>query len=257
MLLLVSGFTEASSYINISSKEALQIGVKIWYNESGGTVNGLTAWNEGEDFASMGIGHFIWYPRNHAQTFSESFPALIKYMEARGVVVPYWLQGDQVPDCPWRNRAEFMRAFHTQRMTELRQFLLDTIPWQAEFMVYRMENALPRMLASVPPEERSYIRQQFYRIATHPQGIYALVDYVNFKGIGASPYHDYQTQSQGWGLLQVLEQMQYAPEYFTTLQAFAWAADQVLTQRVVNNTTERDESQWLAGWRNRLRTYLD
>ena len=37
-------------------------GMKIWQNESGATVSGLTHWNEGEEFPSLGIGHFIWYP---------------------------------------------------------------------------------------------------------------------------------------------------------------------------------------------------
>src|SRR5262245_43382547 len=43
---------------NLSSAEAMRIGRKIWQNECNGTVAGLTAWNSGENFASLGIGHF-------------------------------------------------------------------------------------------------------------------------------------------------------------------------------------------------------
>ena len=39
-----------------------RIGKRIWSNECNGTVDGLTSWNTGENFASLGIGHFIWYP---------------------------------------------------------------------------------------------------------------------------------------------------------------------------------------------------
>ena len=99
-----------SQPLHISRDEALKIGVKIWYNESGGTVSGLTAWNEGERFASLGIGHFTWSPSNQYGHIQESFPRLIKYLERHGITIPSWLQGDYVPPCPWRNRAEFMRA---------------------------------------------------------------------------------------------------------------------------------------------------
>ncbi len=241
--------------IKISHEEALEIGVKIWYNECGGTVSGLTSWSYGENFASLGIGHFIWYPYNENQTFSESFPALLHYMEQHGIAVPQWLQGNWSPYCPWNNRLEFLTAENSARMIELREFLLSTIPIQTQFMISRMEMALPRMLASMPPTERPYIRDQFYRIAATPVGVYALVDYVNFKGIGVS-LNDYY-DPQGWGLAQVIEEMKYAPGDMTTMQAFTWAANQVLTRRVVNALPRHDYTIWLDGWRNRLRTYLE
>jgi len=51
-----------SSGIAVNRADSLAIGRKIWQNECAGTVEGLTSWNKGEDFASLGIGHFIWYP---------------------------------------------------------------------------------------------------------------------------------------------------------------------------------------------------
>ena len=40
----------------------------------------LTHWNEGEDFPSLGIGHFIWFPEGVDAPFDEQFPALISYL---------------------------------------------------------------------------------------------------------------------------------------------------------------------------------
>ena len=246
-------FAQPYYSINISHKEALKIGVKIWYNESGGIVAGLTTWNRSENFASVGIGHFIWYPANTRRYFSESFPHLIKFMQAKGVTVPYWLQGQATLTCPWPNRIDFLRAQYSPEMVELRQFLLETISWQADYMAYRLEAALPKILRRVPQVERPYIIKTFMQIASTSQGVYALVDYVNFKGEGISFKKNYRTQ--GWGLLQVLEQMRNAPETMSTLRAFAWSANQVLTRRVDQSSPWRNEAHWLPGWRKRLRTY--
>ena len=38
------------------------IGSRIYKNEALGKPEYLTHWNEGEDFPSLGIGHFIWRP---------------------------------------------------------------------------------------------------------------------------------------------------------------------------------------------------
>ena len=62
--------------IELSDAQALEIGRRIWKNESGATVKGLTAWNTGEEFASLGIAHFIWYPEGKQGPFEESFPKL-------------------------------------------------------------------------------------------------------------------------------------------------------------------------------------
>lgn len=252
--LLFSMIAGAES-IHISTEEALEIGVKIWYNECSGSANGLTSWSDGENFASLGIGHFLWYPYGRPRVYSESFPELLKFMEQHGAIVPRWLQGNWTPYCPWNNREEFLAAQNNWRMIELRRFLLSTIPLQAEFMVDRMESSLPRMIMSVSPEERPYVQMQLYRIAQTPLGIYALVDYVNFKGAGVTPQGTYD--AQGWGLLTVIEHMKYAPPYLSPLQQFVWSADRVLTQRVMREPLYRHDWLWLAGWRNRLRTYLD
>lgn len=244
----------AQNLIHITPQEALEIGVKIWYNECAGTVSGLTSWNNGENFASVGIGHFIWYPYGKPHVYSDSFTGLLRYMEQRGVIVPAWLQGNWTPYCPWNNREEFLEAQNSMQLVELRQFLVRTIPIQTEFMIGRMEASLPRMIDSMPPEERPYIREQIARIAATPLGIYALVDYVNFKGAGVTIRGTYD--DQGWGLLEVLENMKYAPPYMSEQQKFVWSANAVLTRRVRGEPPYRHDWQWLDGWRNRLKTYL-
>ena len=109
-----------------------------------------------------------------------------------------------------------------------------------------------KMLATAPVSERERIKANFYRVAGERLGLYALMDYVNFKGEGVSPAERYR--GQGWGLLQVLETM---PAAGLPLSGFAKAADQVLTRRVSNSPPARNEAKWLPGWRNRLETYLD
>ncbi len=43
----------------LSPDQLQRVGQRIWQNECSGTIDGLTSWNSGEDFASLGIGHFI------------------------------------------------------------------------------------------------------------------------------------------------------------------------------------------------------
>ncbi len=63
MWLLTFGHTIAHAQaIQISDTQALSAGKRLWRNECAGTVEGLTSWNTGEAFASLGIGHYIWYP---------------------------------------------------------------------------------------------------------------------------------------------------------------------------------------------------
>lgn len=235
------------SQLQISEKTARSVGQRIWQNECAGTVDGLTSWNKGEDFASLGIGHFIWYPKGQEGPFTESFPQLIRYFQETGVEVPEWLL--KTRDCPWNTRAEFMEEFNGPRLTSLRALLKNTIAQQAHFAALRLEAALPKMLEEAPKDERRAIANRFYTLSKQPQGLYALIDYVNFKGEGISRTERYQ--GQGWGLLQVLE----GTADPATPKGFAASARRVLSRRVENAPADRNEKKWLAGWHNRTRTY--
>ena len=252
-LACVAALPQTLPAISLTHSEALEIGKKIWQNECNGTVAGLTSWNEGENFASLGIGHFIWYPKGQRGPFEESFPKLVSFIAKRGAKLPGLLLGTGERPCPWNSRAEFLDAQHTPEMRQLRQFLADTVDLQTEFLISRLQNALPKMLAEAAPSDRANVQQQFERLASTPQGCYALVDYVNFKGEGV--LHTERYQGQGWGLLQVLENMHGTSVGTAAVDEFARSAKAILTRRVQNAPAQRRESRWLSGWLQRVNSY--
>ena len=234
--------------VDISSTDAQRIGKRIWQNECGGTISGLTSWNVGENFASLGIGHFIWYPKGQRGPFDESFPKLIRFVSAHGAKLPQFLLPGHNTFCPWNSRAEFQQDIDSPKMKQLRQFLVDTIDLQAQFLIARLQDALPKMMAQA--SDRENVQRQFDRVASSPQGCYALVDYVNFKGEGTLPTERYH--GEGWGLLQVLENMHGTQ---SALDEFAASAKTVLRRRVANSPPERGEARWLSGWLARVDGY--
>ena len=245
----VGSAVAGESGIRIGDAEAESIGKKIWRNECAGTRDGLTSWNKGEDFPSLGIGHFIWYPAGKRGPFKESFPGLVQFLQLQGVRLPAWLTAAKA--CPWPDRASFMADFHGPKLTGLRDLLASTVGQQARYAALRLEDALPEMLEAAPASERGKIRANFYRVANSPGGLYALMDYVNFKGEGTLPTERYQ--GQGWGLLQVLAGMS---DEGSPAASFSRSADRVLTRRVELAPPARGERKWLPGWRNRLATYV-
>ncbi|MDQ3199264.1 MAG: hypothetical protein M3Q46_08795 [Verrucomicrobiota bacterium] len=242
----------ASAGLSLSHQEALRIGRKVWQNECGGSVAGLTSWNTGENFASLGIGHFIWYPAGVRGPFEESFPAFIRYVEKRGAKLPDLLLGRNGTDCPWNSRAEFLAAGSSAKMKNLQIFLVDTIDLQADFLVERLRAALPKMLQAAAPAEREKIEQRFNRLANRAQGCYALIDYVNFKGEGVLATERYE--GRGWGLLQVLEGMS-DESGASPVGEFADSAERVLRERVKKSPPARNEKRWLEGWLRRVNSY--
>ena len=249
-LACATGAFAAESGIRISDAEAESIGKKIWRNECAGTRDGLTSWNKGEDFPSLGIGHFIWYPAGRRGPFKESFPGLVEFLQSQGVRLPGWLT--TAKGCPWPDRASFVADFDGAKLSGLRDLLASTVGLQARYAALRLESALPKMLQAAPAPGRNEIRANFYRVANSPGGLYALMDYVNFKGEGTSPSERYQ--GEGWGLLQVLAGM--SGEGSPTA-AFSRSADRVLARRVELSPSARGEKKWLPGWRNRVATYAD
>jgi hypothetical protein len=235
----------------LSAADARSIGHKIWQNECAGTIAGLTSWNPGEDFASLGIGHFIWYPAGKQGPFDESFPKLVAFMTARGAKLPKMLASSADMHCPWRSRSDFVLAQQTPDMKQLREFLAETVDLQTQFMVNRLDASLAKMLAETSPSNRNQVRERFDQLAGSARGCYALIDYVNFKGEGVLPTERYG--GQGWGLLQALEQMREGKG--DPVREFSEAAAAVLTQRVKNAPLNRHESRWLSGWIRRVNSY--
>jgi hypothetical protein len=239
-----------ASALNISHADALRIGKKIWQNECNGTISGLTSWNAGENFASLGIGHFIWYPKDARGPFEESFPKMVSFVSSHGAKLPQFLLAPRELVCPWNSRTEFLHAQQTPQMKQLRQFLADTVDFQAEFLAQRLQEALAKMLAAAEPEMRDHVRERFNHLAESSTGCYALMDYVNFKGEGTNETERYR--GQGWGLLQALEGMSGNGN---PAHDFAASAKNVLARRVQNSPPERHESRWLSGWQQRINSY--
>ncbi len=238
---------QSSPVIRLSGANKEKVARAIWKNECGGSVQGLTSWNAGEEFPSLGIGHFIWYPAGTRGIYEESFPAFIRYARRAGANPPEWASGP----CPWTSRAEFLKEQNGPRLTDLRRWLAATTALQADFIMARSAAALPKMKqASAHP---SRIEAKYRAVASTPNGAYALIDYVNFKGEGTNPAERYQ--GEGWGLVQVLDAMPDTAPGQAAAAAFSQAAKKVLSRRVANSSAARGESRWLAGWHNRCDTY--
>lgn len=239
----------------LSNEQLELIGDKIFYNECGGRFEDIIQWNNGENFLSLGIGHFIWYAKGNEGAFDESFPKLLIFMRAKGRKLPAWLAGAERPYCPWGDREVFMRDLSNEKMLELRAFLIETKSLQLLFLAERLQQALPKMLGIVSEEAGIHVKQQFFRVTRSPYGLYALIDYVNFKGEGVLLSERYN--GRGWGLLQVLEEMQGNEIGIPAIQEFARAAEQLLIARVNNAPSGVSDSKWLPVWQRRVKTYYD
>ena len=248
--LAVGTVRPADPGIRLSDEEAMRIGRSVWQNECAGTVEGLTSWNAGEQFASMGIGHFIWYPAGQEGPFGGNFRRCWFSCKKRGAKLSPVFAGAPHIDCPWNDRASFLKDFNGERMRAMRVFLAGTIAGQARFLVARLESALPKMLAEADAASGPRVKARFYRLADETGGAYALVDYVNFKGEGTNPNERYK--GQGWGLLQVLENMS---DQGSARAAFAASAKAMLQRRVRNSPPKRNEARWLNGWIRRVEGY--
>lgn len=235
--------------IVVSPAELQAIAQKIYQNECGGKYENLVTWNRGEAFPSLGIGHFIWFPKNVQAPFVETFPALIDYLQQKKASVPNWLK--TLTDAPWPSRTVFMRYNNSHQIQQLRAFLADTMPLQMAFIVDRLNHALPRIVCTAEPTHRRKVWHNFYAVAQTPGGFYPLIDYINFKGEGIAEQERYH--GQGWGLLQVLTEMS---SHTDPKIAFVKAATLVLERRVRNAPKEKREDRWLKGWKKRLATYI-
>ena len=230
------------------------VGQRIFQNECAGRFQCLVHWNEGEAFPSLGIGHFIWSPEGVDSRFVESFPQLIAYMNQRQASVPDWLRALDPLDAPWPDRAAFMQMQDSVRVAELREFLAGTQGLQAEFIFRRAQQSLGTILDEVPDHRQKVVQGYLEELSATPGGVYALMDYVNFKGEGLAESERYK--GEGWGLLQVLLAMDPEPGQ-STLDAFRVAAGEVLTRRARNAKNPIERERWLPGWLKRLETYRE
>lgn len=238
--------SRSSDTLNMTRQELRIVGDKIFNNECGGNKSNLIHWNDGENFASMGIAHFTWYPAGRKQTHGNMFPKLLTFMEQRGVQLPYWLKEAKHKGAPWRSKAEMQRAKHLPQLQQLQDLLYRTRDIQAEFVLQRAEKAIPRLMKATPSQHKHQVSQNLRTLMSTPSGRYALVDYINFKGEGL------RVSPRSWGALQVLMHMRPARNQHHAVNEFANSAMFVLHRRARNNP---HDARWIPGWRNRVNTY--
>jgi hypothetical protein len=247
-----SGRVYASEKV-ISFQEAGSIGELIFQNECAGKDANLLYWNDGENFPSLGIGHFIWYPANYNGPFDESFPKLLVFLQGRGIALPDGVQMLGL-HAPWPTKGDFLKALEMGELEPLRLFLIETKSEQAVFLIDRFSQSISKMLQTVPPGSRQPIQRKLSLMVKAPGGLYPLVDYVNFNGEGILETERYQ--GQGWGLLQVLEEVDLLALEKDAVGEFVRATGVILDRRVGNSPPERNEKRWLTGWKIRMHTYL-
>ena len=235
--------------LNMSREQLLAVADKIFENETGGSKDKLVHWNSGESFPSLGIGHFIWFKASGGGVFGESFPDMVSYYKSKGIKLPKILEENV--QSPWNSRSELLakKERGDKDINELINFFDSTRDIQVMFIYERLQSSLDKMLAVANDKEN--LKNQFYRMVNTPNGLYALIDYVNFKGEGLKGVAAYNNQA--WGLKQVLENMSGTSIGHEALVEFSDSAKYILSKRVRN--APRNESRWLKGWYNRVDTY--
>jgi hypothetical protein len=224
--------------------ELARIADRIWSNEG---RDQLVHVNPGEEFCSLGIGHFLWFPAGEPPPYTESFPQLLAFMQTRGVELPALLRQ---PHCPWRNRSEFL-ADSSPRKQQIASFLRTTLDHQAAFIAERLTRSWPDITVAAG-DRAGTVRDRAHRVALSCAGFYPLLDYLNFKGEGTSERERYRGrdgQLHGWGLLQVLLEMSDEP---AAPAAFSAAARDVLDSRIDANP---ELAYARTGWRRRVAGY--
>lgn len=247
ILLFLSLITNVLA-VDMPKEQLNKVGDLIFKNEAGGKKEQLIAWNDGEDFLSLGIGHFIWYPLEHKEIFRESFPDLQEHLIRKGYVLPKLLNSVVAP---WNTKEEYLKSRATDDFKDALDFLYNTRYVQMELITMRAEKALEEILKYTKrPDE---VKKAFYEVFNSPFGVYPIIDYVNFKGEGIKESEAYN--GNRWGLLQVLEQVVDNKQNISPIEKFIEGGKFVLQRRVDNSPTERNEKKWIPGWFNRLDTY--
>ena len=244
--------------IELSNKEASIIANKIWQNEGAGKKKYLVWWNKGEEFASCGIGHFIWFTKDKPMWFFHAFPDMLKYITKHGAKPPSWLTPST--PCVWNSYKQWQEAKkkNSKKMRELTEFLDKTKTLQAKYMVHRFNKASKKIINyAKDPKLRAKIEYNLNRLlykkdgTIDPQGAYCLIDYTNFKGDGTLKSERYQ--GLGWGLFQVLAHMDVNnPNKYN---AFANSTRYILNRLIKISPPQRRLYRFKKGWFKRVKTY--
>jgi hypothetical protein len=234
--------------------------------------NGITMWNEGEDFPSLGLGHYIWYTKDSNKKYTESFPKMllslylqgfdIFQLEIAGKEIAFeiiagkrrpLIKGDHVVinSAPWKSKADF---YADKKRLKLNSQLAqqENLYRQANYQLHAFNREIELILSTYQQEIRCKITKTLEQLAKDVRAKTAMIDYINFKGNGLNPGERYQ--GQGWGLKQVLRKL-VELEHPNSIESFIQAAKSMLDRRIRNSPPERGEHRWRRGWFNRLDLY--
>ena len=93
--------------MKLSKEQLLAVAERIFQNETGGVRNNLVDWNDGENFPSLGIGHFTWFKASGGRSgFGDSLPDMIAYYKQQGIQLPKLLS--EFRYSPWNSKSELM-----------------------------------------------------------------------------------------------------------------------------------------------------
>jgi hypothetical protein len=233
--------------------------VLAWQQNSDGTHMNATG------YVGIGLGSYIWYGANNRENYVEDWPTVAQALQSHDVTLPAWALGV----CPWSNEADFdaantpgspyyadIQALNTTLQTDPAaldvQFRFG--PWArllrgvtpnsdtpGDYMFGYDPIKAPNALISLPPGEAELIGANFSAVSTvqgfgHPLGMYALVDYDNFKGEGTAVTEIHNTQH--WGESAVLEKMGPLDIQIDPLTTFINSGLEVLHDRIVNTEME-------------------
>ena len=252
---ITSCFSIDSKAFEISKADTLLIADRVSKNECSVEKDCLLEWSAGENFLSLGMEHFIWYPAHAVSIFKEGFRSYLQYAKDAGERLPVWLDKTPFPPCPWSSREEFLRSKGSRQYKDLEDFIIRTKHCQAEYLIENTRRSIEDIIAAAPDGQRARITKYLSQLTGDPQGLYSIIDYMNFKGAGIG--NSDEVKGERWGLLQVLEGMNDKPTSREALEEFVRSAKMVLTHRVYYAPAEKHEEQWLQGWLRRVGSYLE
>ena len=139
LLLQIAAIPVASGQLpQFNSQQMNWLGDRVFANECNRNFSCLTSWNEGEDFPSLGIGHFIWYSSQQNERFEETFPILLAFYKKHGYELPAWLEALENLDSPWRTGSNSWPIWGALECSAARILRLDH---RASSIVYRRKIA--------------------------------------------------------------------------------------------------------------------
>ncbi|HQO08632.1 MAG TPA: hypothetical protein PLK90_09135 [Clostridiales bacterium] len=225
---------------SVSADEFRQMGIKFFANECGSQKKYLVWWSPKEDFANFGVGHFIWLPAGSRLPFVEQFPELIAFYLEKNEPVPEFIDRHKMTGCPWKSKTDLD---YDPVKDEIIEWLASTTYIQAGFILFKAMDSIKEILNKNP-----HVADKLKALSASRQGRFAVVDYLNFKGTGLDPKE--RIRGEGWGLLQVLENMK-----LPDLENFIRSAEETLTRRVNNYTEDWNDLTFLNGWLKRIDGY--